>query len=315
MISRREDTVFFRGFGAEVVLRLAAYVRKMLQNPRWMLMSVAGRFKPFRSWAVSASESVSAQKSQYSNFSNLDVDKVVECLRKDGYCPDIYLPSSLFNEIVDFAHTTPCYGNLNPSHGFLYSDRENYEKKIGTLFSAQYFNTMKLCPAIQTLASDPQLLHIASRYLGTEPVCTGSRLWWTFVVNDKVPYDSSKTITFFHYDLDDYACFRFFFYLTDVERGGGAHVVVRGSHENKSFSHIIWPIKRRSDEKIMRYYDSKNIVKVTGREGFGFAEDTFCYHKATRPLHRNRLMLQVQFASRDYGLHNDTIDPSLLLQL
>lgn len=75
-------------------------------------------------------------------------------------------------------------------------------------------------------------------YLDAEPVFTGSRLWWNFAVNDEKKYDYNKTITFFHYDLDDYACLRFFFYLTDVDSNSGPHVCVRGSQLNKKFAHV-----------------------------------------------------------------------------
>lgn len=254
-------------------------------------------------------------KAHLSHFQNLDPKKAAKVLKKDALYPGIYLPNFLFKEILDFAYSNPCYGNLDPKLVFLYSEKETFEKKSNPFFTAQYFNTKQLCPVIQKLASDPKLLEIAARYLGAEPVFTGSRLWWNFVVDDDIPYNSNKTITFFHYDLDDYASLRFFFYLTDVGDEGGGHVMVRGSHIRKNFSHRILPVKRRSDKDIFDYYGQENVTMVSGPAGFGFAEDVFCYHKATRPIQKDRLVLQIQFAVYNYGLHNDSIDPSFLSQI
>lgn len=313
--TQKEEAIFFRGFYKELLSRIAAYFRKTIRNPKWFLMSLTGRLKLFRFIAISFAKGIRIQSHrefQFSSFKNLSSKHVAEALKRDGFYPGICLPNILVKEILDFAHSTPCYGNLDPQLGFLYPDKEKYDKEFGPFFTAQYFNIKQLCPAVQALATDSRLLEIAAHYFGAEPIYTGSRLWWNFVVSDEVPYDSNKTISFFHYDLDDYASLRFFFYLTDVGEEGGAHVVVRGSHRNKSLSHIMSPVKRRSDEQVLAYYGADNVILLSGAAGFGFAEDTFCYHKATRPLSKDRLMLQIQFAVYDYGLHNDVKDPSLL---
>lgn len=286
----------------------------MLRNPNWFLMSLLGRFRLFRSIAIGLAKKPNIQKyqssSKLSKFENINPYKITKALKKDALYKGIYLPNNILQELINFAYSTPCYGNLDPRLGFLYHEKENLEKKSDPFFTAQYFNTKQLCPAIQTLAGDPKLLEIASRYLGAEPICTGSRLWWNFVVNDQIPYDSNKTISFFHYDLDDYASLRFFFYLTDVGDEGGAHVMVKSSNIKKSLLHRVLPVKRRSDKDIFAYYGSENVTMIYGPPGFGFAEDVFCYHKATRPIRKDRLMLQIQFAVYDYGLHNDLRDCS-----
>lgn len=103
--------------------------------------------------------------------------------------------------------------------------------------------------------------------------------------------------------------------MTEVDSNSGPHVCVRGSHLNKHLCHILLPVKRRSDEHVTAYYGAENIITITGDQGFGFVEDTFCYHKATRPVIRDRLMLQIQFATRNYGLQNDLKDPTLLRKI
>lgn len=281
-------------------------------------MSIFGRFSWIRGLAkvLARSAGIGTESLDPSVLETGDSEQVVTLLQQDGLCLGINLTPDLRQEILEFAQTTTCYGNLDPDCGFLYAEKQEAERSADrTFFTAQYFNTSLDCPAIQRLSHDPKLLEIAGGYLRGEPKFTGSRLWWNFVVGDDQPYDSNKTITFFHYDLDDYACMRFFFYLTPVTALDGPHVCVRGSHRRKRWSYLLSPVKRRSDQEIIDYYQMENVVTICGEPGFGFAEDTFCYHKATRPRHQDRLMLQIQFALHDYGLHHDRKQPNLLYRI
>lgn len=49
---RQEESLFVRSFYLELFSRLTVYFQKMLKNPSWFLMSLAGRFGIFRSMAV-----------------------------------------------------------------------------------------------------------------------------------------------------------------------------------------------------------------------------------------------------------------------
>lgn len=193
------------------------------------------------------------------------------------------------------------------------------------IFRGDYFNSSLLCPAIKKLASDPKLLEISAKYLGGEPVLTGSRLWWLFSVNEQnqgllledmrflsLKENPREGAYFFHYDLDDYQFLKFFFYLTDVDLSSGAHVCVRSSHKKKKLAHLLSFFRRRSEQDIIDYYGADNVVPICGAAGFGFAEDTFCFHKATPPNLKDRLMLQINFALNDYGNRNDLVEPALL---
>jgi len=274
-------------------------------------MSILGRFMIFRSAArlfARPAQSVPYDE-QASLFHVDDTASIVRLLKQDGVYPGISLPEAIKTDIIKFAESHYIYGDLSPELGFLYADKATVEQHLNRQFyAAQYYNTSQACPAIDQLSRDPALLAIARSYLKTEPIFTGSRLWWIFAVDTEC-YDTSRTVCFYHYDLDDYACLRFFFYLTPIDLSGGPHVCIRGSHRKKKTSYVLSPVKRRSDREIASYYGEENIVTICGDAGFGFAEDTFIYHKATRPLDRDRLLLQIQFAARDYGNHNDRIDP------
>jgi hypothetical protein len=277
-------------------------------------MSIFGRFSIIRT-AVNYLRKKTVNHSydlSKSILSPLDTSIAVQALKKDGLFLGINLPVDIRKEILKFAISNECYGDSNPSLGFKIFQKQQIEHKINIIFNkAQYFNTSYLCPTIQKIADDPTLLEIASQYLETEPIFTGSRLWWIFAVDDP-HYNPRQTVSYYHYDLDDYSCVRFFFYLTDVDINSGPHICIRGSHHHKKITHVIFPFKRRTDEEIAAVYGQENIVTICGQAGFGFAEDTICYHKAERPLGKDRLILQIQYAGKNYGNHNDFMDKQYL---
>ncbi len=177
-----ESKLFFRGFYIEIFLRLVAYLYKGSRNISWLLMSVAGRFSIIRVLAKKLAKQINLQQykscPESSIFQNVNVAEVVKELKQTGLSIGIRLPDGVLEEILEFAQSTPCYGDFEPHNGFLYSEKDEISQ-IRTFFTAQYFNT-SLHPAIQTLARDPTLLEIAATYLNAEPIFTGSRLWWNF---------------------------------------------------------------------------------------------------------------------------------------
>lgn len=314
-----DNLLFYRGFWPEVQSRIFSYYRKSLKNPAWLLMSVTGRFLSCRHiaklWIRSSRRSRPIQPDLSSSiFRSFDLDQnqVTESLKQDGFYVGIDLPCNILEELLDFAYTAECYGDQEHHCGFTIHQKSEAEKKSKRTFnSAHYYNTSLLCPTINKLGKDPVLLGIARNYLGTEPIFTGSRLWWLFAV-DEALHDPNQTISFFHYDLDDYSTLRFFFYLTDVDSFSAPHVCVKTSHRRRKLAHTLSPVKRRSDREIINFYGKENIISICGKAGFGFAEDLFCFHKAARPISNDRLMLQIQFAMIDYGNHTDRVESSRL---
>lgn len=314
-MKNKPEIIFSRGVWLEVGLRLKSYTKKSAKNPLWLVMSILGRFSIFRRIAqFFAQEWESLEEEiECSIFQSIHLSEVVGSLKRDGFYDNIILPPQILSELLTFSENYPCYGDAEHQNGFLIHKKLEAEKRANKEFSmAQYFNTNIDCTVLNRLKTDPLILEIAAQYLGGKPVYTGSRIWWLFANKN---YDPNKVINFFHYDLDDYRSLRFFFYLNDVDYENGPHIAVRGSHIHKRLIHIISPIKRKSDQEIIDYYQADNLTTFYGKAGWGFAEDTFCFHKATAPIKRDRLMLQLQFALWDYGNHNDFAPPEKLKNL
>ncbi|MGG6296867.1 phytanoyl-CoA dioxygenase family protein [Leptolyngbya sp. AN02str] len=222
------------------------------------------------------------------------------------------LTSSVVEEIQNFAQTTPCYGDRRKNLGFYYADRQQAEHLAERVFSVgHFFNVPLRCPAVEQLGKDPLLLAIATEYLQGPSVHQGSQLWWTFAKPSVA--DSPKGVSgqAFHYDLDDSHSIKFFFYLSDVDCHSGAHVYFRGSHLCKQGTHQ-WKRRGISETELTRMYGADTRVAVEGKAGYGFVEDTYCFHRGTPCFGSDRLLLTVQFALRDYDMQNSMVDPGRL---
>jgi hypothetical protein len=129
-------------------------------------------------------------------------------------------------------------------------------------------------------------------------------MWWSLAgpADYEQKADAGQS---FHYDIDGYHGLAFFFYLTDVGQAAGPHVYVRGTHIKKSWRHLFTLFKGRTDAEIDEFYGPENQVLLCGPAGSGFAEDIFGFHKGLGPESVDRLIVQLRFGLRDYGLGFD----------
>ncbi len=247
-------------------------------------------------------------------FFNLNVASFSSTLKTDGVAFGLTLPGASTNAMLAWSATQTCYADREPTLGFELKDKSRAEEKLGKpILLAQYFNTTLLCPEISKLACDPVLLTIAAKYLGSAPCFVGANLWWTFPVR-ATEADRNRHAHLFHRDVDDFRFLKFFFYLTDVDAGEGAHIcVVASNHQPlrlKTFDQ--WNLRRFTDQEVEHCYPPSQIREVCGAAGTGFAEDTLCLHKGSTPVQKARLLLQLQYALYDYGVMHDLRDISEL---
>lgn len=240
--------------------------------------------------------------SKNSIFLDLNPEGVVKALKNDGLHLGITIPPDLLAEILDFAQTATYYGNGDLQCPFLLANRKAQEIQSNRTFRIGYnFDPTSECAAIRKLAADPKLWEIAAKYFDSQPMLACTQLWWTFV-NDAPAEGRAQGFYRFHYDLEDYACVKFMFYLTDVDLTGGPHVCVKGSHKKKKLSYQFSLLRERDDREIRKYYGDRNVVTISDRAGVGFAEDPFCFHKGILPQKRDRLILEFKFTLNNYGM-------------
>lgn len=247
-------------------------------------------------------------------FQGLDRIAFVRQLREDGVAPGLKLPATMVQEIRAWAEANPSFADRIEDRGVRPGQLAVAQQRLGKpVLLAQYFNARSQCAAVAKLAADPALNWIAAAYLRSAPTFVGSNLWWTYPV-DATQEDRDLHAHLFHRDVDDFSFFKFFFYLTDVVPGEGAHVLVRGSHRRPPARDWTdrWNIRRYADGEIAAAYDARDVLEITGEAGTGFAENTLCVHKGRTPVTSARLLLQLQYALFDYGNMHDERDPAKL---
>lgn len=308
--------------------RLFKWIDASKRNPGYVVMRGFARFRLARNTVRVAQHYLhknrwKTYKEQMSKrlhesvFAGIDPLEFAARLKRDGVAFGLKLPEDLVGDCRKYAEEAICYADREPEKGFALNQKSIADQVIRKpILVAQYFNTEQACGAIARLRADPFLLLVAAEYLGSIPKYVGTNLWWTFPVQAS-PEDRSRHAHVFHQDLDDFAFLKFFFYLTDMEHGDGAHVCVPGSHIQTPRLRFAdrFLVRRWSEDEISRLYGKGRILEINGPMGTGFAEDTYCIHKGTTPIVHPRLLLQFQFALFDHGVQNDNVSPARLRQI
>jgi hypothetical protein len=276
-------------------------------GPGHFFMYVFGRFRPVRAFmvwrysrrsapALPIDRPVQVGTTESNLAATVDVNKVASDLQRDGVSTGLTLRHDTVQELLSYASVATCYGDAKPENAFRYGD---YDGTVRPFRLGRYTNALHSCRALQSLAADPQLVAIARKYLGSEPVLIGARMWWS-LAGPADELQKKRAGQGFHYDIDGYRGLTFFFYLTDVGPSSGPHLYVRGTHKRKALKHLVSLHKAQSDEEVEARYGVDRQIVLCGPAGSGFAEDIFGYHKGLPP-DEDRLIAQVRFGLHDYG--------------
>ncbi|MFZ0590313.1 MAG: hypothetical protein WAM39_07515 [Bryobacteraceae bacterium] len=272
-------------------------------------MYTLGRFQGVRESIVWLNSALRPpQEAAFTGLSDLcpfSIKEAVEALERNGVYLNLRLRQQMLTALKAYSETAACFGDGKEEYSFQISRRAVAEAQCQTPFiTGRYLNARRSCAALTRLMEDPALWALARGYLRCEPSIVAARMWWSFATPTTADQQMENGQAF-HFDLDGYRSVAFFFYLTEVGLDSGPHVCVRGSHKRKLWRHLLSLHKSRREEEIESAYPSKDILVLSGKEGEGFAEDTFCFHKGLAPRSRDRLLLQIRFALRDYGTGRD----------
>lgn len=298
----------------------------LAEHPRYTAARALARFGPVRHGVATArgvamrratAEFEQRQRDRLttSAFPDVDVDAAIRELRVEGLSQRFTLPDADIAALRTYADEAIVYADREPDRGFRLAGRGAAEAALGKpILVAQYLNAQRDCPTVARLADDPALALVASKFLGSVPTLVGSSLWWTFPV-DALEEDRDRHAHRFHRDVDDFAFVKFFFYVTPVEAGDGAHVCVTGSHLEPPTTALAdrLRVRRYGDAEIAAAYPPERVLEICGPAGAGFAEDTYCVHKGLTPTRTSRLLLQFEFALFDYGVMHDRRDDVRIL--
>lgn len=236
-----------------------------------------------------------------------DINKIVKELKSDGISMCIKLNKESVNHILKYISDKPVFALRNHQLGYYLKDQKKMEEKLGKeILLAQYIN-IEEDKLFSEIVNSPILLNVAKLYLGKYVKKVGTILWWTFPSNVSEE-ERIKHAHFFHRDVDDYKFLKIFFYLTDLEKGDGTHIYVKGTHKPgiKEFFIEGLRVKRYTDEQVNKRYPGK-VFEVLGKSGDAFFEDTLGFHKANTPIKNPRLAFEITYAINDYDVMNDIV--------
>jgi hypothetical protein len=278
--------------------RLSDYIQIGLSNPIWITMFIFGRFLIFRNLSrVFLKNHIKDAVNQYLTFfPELNTELVVSSLRNEGIFIGINLTTDIVKQIISFAESNVCFANSDKTKPILVSHDGTFRGSSGTVVIGDYHDQIFSCHAIERLCNDGALMHIAEMYLEAQPQLTRSRLWWSF----NAPRASQQELNAaaqdaFHFDIDDWRCIKFFFYLTEVDERGGPHRFIRYSHRCRKLRHQFTLFKMQSVKSLEKVYPQSNFLTVIGPAGLGFAEDPFGFHTGTSVRAQPRLILEIEY--------------------
>ncbi len=285
-------------------------LKRYLFNHQRLTMYTLGRFQIVRKLALVLSKQTYLSKPTTGTvFPNISVEKIVSSLNKDGYYAGLQLPATIVGEIVSFAESNSFYDDQNSENFYTYQEFQQSEvRDRQKVLIGRYTNTAQDCPVITALQRDPQLLAIATKYLGRPPGHSDHRLWWSLANSVTDEHARVRSGQEFHYDLDDYRTISFFFYLKDVDTLGGPLMFIQGSHKKKKLKYLLSMFKARPESDLLKFYRPDDFIEMRGAAGFGFAVDLFGYHRGKPPENSDRLALQIRFALHNYNRDGQTLD-------
>ena len=250
-------------------------------------------------------------------------DAVRTRLRDEG-CAALgqLLDESQCREIEDYFRARPCFNTHVP----VYSDqipRSLADGRRAGHYGSYRWSDIAPAPHLVETALRPDLLALASDYLGCLPTIYSIHAWWTFAAKP-TPAQTHRV----HRDLDDFRFLAVFIYLTDVGPDDGPTQMIRRTHRQdlsdqyveRYNAHIapgpdgaaatvsptlLFPPEsgnaRRLTLDFARLFPGLE-EEFTGPAGTAVIADTFGLHHGTMPKTRDRLVCWIR-----YGLYRNEI--------
>lgn len=230
-------------------------------------------------------------------FPGIDINRVVQAIREEAVFIGLQLPASIVRDIEAFARSEPLHAIYDPTGPqFRYSDVFRGQSADGRPMPVGGISEPIRCAAIRSVVNDPVLRAIVREYLGHEPRRVLTILHWSFAsdIADEERRRLKHSVIDYHYDTEGWNFVYASFYITDTDRNSGAHMMMKRSHNRKPLRMLLGSV-RASEADVRKQFGIDNEILIEGPAGLGFVQDTSCYHRATPPTLRDRLILAIRF--------------------
>lgn len=236
-----------------------------------------------------------------------EMNGIVEVLNKDGYCPS---PVSLTQQqIFDVFEvlgqrqysTKGHFPNTMTGKALLDALKTGSMPPVndGDTYWLTDQDELVHNPLLASVAFDPYIISVVSKYLGCTPVHVQTNAWFS-LPSAQFKSNLSSNAQMFHQDKEFVKFLKVFVYLTDVGMEQGPHSYIEGSHLDELHRKGPGLSDRVADVDIGKYYESSRLKTVKGPAGMVLFGDTSCVHKGEPVRAGYRVMLQLEYASSLY---------------
>ena len=266
------------------------------------LLYILGRFKIIRLFYKNfnllkkkfINKNIEYSNKKYLEF-NINSHMVLNKLKKEGFYEGLKLNNKTIDDLINLSNKSELISNKSQKKFNNLQEVNNFNKENNRPCCLLNLISPDLNKLANDISRDQIFLDIIGSYLGNINKID-TKVQWSTVCNasDEWREHNEQTVTF-HYDVHDLNFVYIFFYLTECDRNSGAHELIRGSHLNKKFfKHLIGSAKQKKEE-LEKDYSINDFTVIEGSAGYGFIEDTSCYHRALKPVNKPRLSLQFRY--------------------
>jgi len=264
------------------------------------ILYIFGRFKLIRKLYKFINlrlTTVSNINCTYSNpLKKIDNEKkIINNLESKGYHEGLFLNKKTTNRFLDLCNKAKIITTLDDKNFNSFDEVNNFNKNNDKPYTLLNLFSHDLQDFAYNVARDMELIKIVKNYLGKVNQID-TKVQWSPLCNadDNWRENNGQTVTY-HYDVHHLNFLYIFFYLTDCDRNTGAHELIIGSHLKKNiFKHLIGSAKK-NENGLVEYYGKDNFKIIEGNSGYGFVEDTSCYHRARIPTKNDRIAVQFRY--------------------
>lgn len=159
------------------------------------------------------------------------------------------------------------------------------------------------CREILEFATSRELVATVTEYLGTIPVLSDIRLWWSVPSSSRRPSASQQ----FHRDHEDYRQLKVFLNVYEITDDAGPFTFFPARASEEIIQHSGSRFGRLEDEEVMSIGSVDDLIVLTGPAGMGAMVDTSrCLHFGSRNEKAERLLLMLHFLSYHSIVEPDT---------
>ena len=229
------------------------------------------------------------EENELDTYPNLNIKNILVDLKTNGVSETFLVEEEYLLKIINKCNNNVAVSKMDPKNiqKITYESPENIFQN-DFLFE---YESVENWAEVNAIIRSKSVLKVARNYLGVEPIIHNVNLFWSFPFRNILGEEMDTPYYGFHYDIDDVKFVKLFLYVTPCDQDSGPHIVIKGTHRDKS----IYKFKNRRITNIdaIRLYKDR-VVEFIGPRGTSFFEDTFGYHKGKNPL-KPRLIFQVEF--------------------